>query len=1056
MKISHFFIDRPIFSAVLSILLLVLGGISMLGLPISQYPEVAPPTIQVTASYPGASAETVAETVAAPIEQEINGVENMLYLTSQATGDGNVTITVTFELGTDLDAAQVLVQNRVAVALPRLPQSVRNLGVTTRKNSPNLMMVVHMLSPDDSLDQLYISNYAFLQVKDVIARLDGVGDVRIFGAREYSMRVWLDPERMASLGLIVEDVIAAVQNQNVQVAAGVVGEEPLPNAVDFRLNVETQGRLVEPKEFEKIIVKRGADGSVTRMRDIGRVEIGGYDYSTNSYLDGKPAVAIAIFQRPGSNALATSDAVIQSFEELSEAFPKGMAYSIVYNPTEFIEQSIDAVVETIFEAVVLVVIVIVLFLKTWRAAIIPIVAIPVSLIGTFLVMAMIGYSLNSLSLFAMVLAIGIVVDDAIVVVENVERNLRRGLSPREAARQTMTEVSTALIAISLVLLAVFIPTAFVPGIAGQFYAQFAVTIATSTLISLIVSLTLSPALAALLLREEDASEKPSLIMRPVHAFFRLFDKGFDSLANGYGAMVGKLVRIPIIVLIIYGGLIYAAVDIFRTTPGGFVPEMDQGYFIVVVQTPSGAALSRTDTVVQDLSTKLRGIDGISHTVAFAGFDGATFTNASNAAAIFTPLLPFKERIEKGIDANAIYGQMWGIASQVQDAVVFVIKPPPIQGIGTGGGFKMYVLDQRGRGPEALEAAAQQLAGAANADPGLTQVFTFFNTRTPKIYADIDRHKAEILNVPLERVFSTLETFLGSSYVNDINLFGRTFRVRVQADAEFRDDPSDIGKLWTRNLDGEMVPLSALAKLEDRTGPYRVARYNLFPGAAVQGATVPGVSTGEAIVRMEALADQVLPDGFSYQWTELAYQEKQAGDTAIYVFAAAVLFVFLLLAAQYESWLLPLAVILIVPMCLLAAMYGVTWRDMSNDILVQIGLVVLVGLAAKNAILIVEFAKQAEEEGMNRFEAAADAARTRLRPILMTAFAFILGVTPMAVATGAAAEMRQVLGTAVFSGMVGVTFFGLIFTPVFYTVCRKLAKDTRQKEAAVRTVKAGES
>ncbi len=978
MKLTHFFIERPIFASVLSILLLVLGGISYFSLPIAEYPEVAPPTIQVAASFPGASAEVVAETVAGPIEQEINGVENMLYIVSQATGDGNVTITVTFELGTDLDAAQVLVQNRVAIALPRLPQAVRDLGVTTRKNSPNLMMVAHMFSPDQSLGELYISNYALLQVKDELARLDGVGDVQLFGAREYSMRIWLDPQRMAELDLIVEDITQALEQQNVQVAAGVLGQEPVASGIDLRLNVEAQGRLVEPREFENIIVKRGDNGSVTRIRDIGRAEIAGYDYSTNSYLGDRPAVAMVVFQRPGSNALSTAQSVIATLERLKVDFPPGLDFAVVYNTTEFIQQSIDAVIMTILEAVVLVIIVIVLFLKTWRAAIIPIVAIPISLIGTFLILATLGFSLNNLSLFAMVLAIGIVVDDAIVVVENVERNLRLGMTPRAAAHRTMDEVSGALIAISLVLLAVFIPTAFVTGIAGQFYRQFAVTIAASTVISLIVSLTLSPALAALLLREEHAGEKPSLLMRPVHAFFRLFDRSFDWLSNGYGGMVRRLVRLPLLVLVVYGGLIFLAVETFRSTPGGFIPEADQGYFITVVQLPPGSSLSRTDAVIRSLSEKLNTLDGVANTVAFAGFDGATFTNASNTGVIFTPLLSFQERTRRGIDSNALYGQMWGIVSQIEEAMVFVIKPPPIQGIGTGGGFKLYVLDRRGRGPEALEQATQALAAAANADPGLTQVFTFFNTATPKIYADIDRQKVEMLNVPLERVFSTLSTFLGSRYVNDLNLFGRSFRVRMQADAEFRDDVSDLGKFWTRNEAGEMVPLSAVATFEDRTGPYRVPRYNLFPAAELQGSAVPGYSTGDAILAVERLAEDVLPDGFGFEWTDIAFQEKQAGDTALYVFAAAVLFVFLLLAAQYESWLLPLAVILIVPMCLLAAMVGVSLRGMSNDILVQIGLVVLVGLAAKNAILIVEFAKQAEDTGMTRFEAAAAAAQTRLR------------------------------------------------------------------------------
>ncbi|MDF1748611.1 MAG: multidrug efflux RND transporter permease subunit [Alphaproteobacteria bacterium] len=1043
MKFSHFFIERPIFASVLSIVIVVLGGISYFSLAISQYPEVAPPTIQVSASYPGASAETVAETVASPIEQEINGVDNMLYIESQSTGDGNVSITVTFELGTDLDAAQVLVQNRVAIALPRLPESVRALGVTTRKNSPDIMLVAHLLSPDGSLDHLYVSNYAYLKVKDELTRIKGVGDVRIYGAREYSMRVWLDPQRMAELGLIVDDITAALQQQNVQVAAGAIGQEPMSPDIDFRLTVEAQGRLARPKEFEQIIVKRGEDGSITRLRDIARVELSGYDYATNSYLDGQEAAAILVFQSPGSNALATSEAVKAKMEELKKNFPKGLDYKIAYNPTEFIQQSVDAVLDTILEAIVLVVIVIILFLKTWRAAVIPIVAIPISLIGTFLIMAAVGFSLNNLTLFGLVLAIGIVVDDAIVVVENVERNLRKGMSPRQAAHRTMDEVSTALIAISLVLMAVFIPTAFVTGIAGQFYRQFAVTIAASTAISLVISLTLSPALAAMLLRPHDANEKHSLIMRPIHAFFRGFDRSFDALSNGYGGTVKRLVRLPLIVLIVYGGLIYVAAETFQKTPSGFVPAIDQGYFITVVQTPAGSSLDRTDAVVKPLAEKLKAINGISHVVALTGLDGATFTLSTNGAALFTTLMPFKEREAKGISADAIYGQMWGVVSQIQEAQIFVIKPPPIRGIGTGGGFKLYVLDRNGQGSAALQQATQTLAGAANGDPQLTQVFSFFNTSTPSIYADIDRQKAEMLNVPLERIFSALSTFLGSQYVNDINLFGRTYRVRMQADEKFRDDVSDIGKLWTRNMDGEMVPIGAVASFEDRTNAYRVPRFNLSPGAAIQGSTIPGISTGQAIVKMEALADKVLPDGFTYQWTEIAYQEKQAGNTAIYVFGAAVLFVFLLLAAQYESWLLPLAVILIVPMCLLAAMLGVNFRGYSNDILVQVGLIVLVALAAKNAILIVEFARQAEEEGMTRFEAAVEAAKTRLRPILMTSFAFILGVTPLVIAKGAGAEMRQVLGTAVFSGMIGVTIFGLIFTPVFYTVCQKFARKPRE-------------
>ena len=1046
MKFAHFFIDRPIFATVLSLLVVVLGAISYLGLPIALYPDVAPPTIQVSASYPGASAETVSKTVAAPIEQAVNGVENMLYMSSQSTGDGNMAITVTFALGTDLDTARVMVQNRVAIAEPRLPAAVRELGITTQESSPNLIMAINLLSPDKSLDQLFVSNHA-VQIRDRLTRLDGVSDVLLFGAREYSIRVWLDPERMAALGLIVEDVIGALKEQNVQVAAGVVGQEPLADPVDLRLNIETRGRLRDPDEFERIIVKRGEDGSITRIRDIGRVEIGGDTYSTNSYLGADPAVAMALFQRPGSNALATADEAIATMEEMKKNFPPGLDYAIVYNPTEFIKQSIDKIIDTIFEATILTVVIIVLFLKTWRAAVIPIAAIPISLIGTFTVMAAMGYSLNTLSLLALVLAIGIVVDDAIVVVENIERNLRRGLQPREAARKAMSEVGGALVAISLVLLAVFGPVAFIPGITGQFFRQFAVAISASSAISLLVSLTLSPALAALLLKPEDLAKKPPLPLRPVRGFFNLFDRGFGALSSGYGGVVKRLVRLPLLVLAVYGGLIYLAVDRFRETPGGFVPAMDQGYYMVLIQALPGSSLSRTDAIMRRVSGGLRQIDGIAETVNFAGFNIATFTMAPDSAVIFAVLLPPEKRAARGLSARQVLGQMWGVASQEQEALVFVVQPPPIPGIGTGDAFKMYVLDQRNRGPEALAAVANQLVGAANQDPDLSQVFTLFNTRTPQVYADIDRHKAKILNVPLGRIFSALSTYLGSTYVNDINLFGRTFRVRVQADGAFRDDPSDLGKLWTRNLNGEMVPLSSVMTLENRTGPYRVPRYDLFPGAAVQGTEMPGVSTGEALTRMEALAQRILPDGFAYEWTELALQEKLAGNTAIYVFVAAAFFVFLLLAAQYESWLLPLSVILIVPMCLLAAMLGIAYRGMSDDVLVQIGLVVLVALAAKNAILIVQFAKQAEESGMSRFEAAAEAAKIRLRPILMTSFAFILGVTPLAVASGPGSEMRQGLGTAVFAGMIGVTLFGLIFTPVFYTVCRKLSRDRKPQATA---------
>jgi HAE1 family hydrophobic/amphiphilic exporter-1 len=1039
MRFGHFFVDRPIFASVVSILIILVGVAAYFGLPVAQYPEIAPPTIQVTASYPGASAEVVSETVATPLEQEINGVEGMLYMVSQATADGQLSLSVTFALGTDLDIAQVLVQNRVAIALPRLPEEVRQIGVTVRKNSPDMLMVIHLSSPDGSRDQLYISNYANLQIRDVLARVDGVGDVRVFGARNYSMRIWLDPDKVAARNLTAGDVVQALRGQNVQVASGVLDQPPVPDQGAFQLNVETLGRLREAKEFENIVVKTEPGGRVTRVRDIARVELGAQDYTANGYLDRRAAVPLLIFQQPGSNALETADHLFATMAELAKSFPSGLRYDVVYNPTEFIAQSVEAVIDTIYEAMVLVVLVVILFLQTWRASIIPIVAIPISLIGTFAVMAAFGFSLNNLSLFGLVLAIGIVVDDAIVVVENVQRNLEQGMSPKEAAHRTIDEVGNALVAIALVLGAVFIPAAFITGISGQFFRQFAITIAAATGISLIVSLTLSPALCALLLKPPRAETgRRPLLLRPVHGFFAGFNWLFDRLALGYGGVTRRLVRLTAVVLAVYAGLIALTAWQFERAPTGFIPPQDQGYLITVVQLPPGASLARTDAVVRQATEIALGTPGVIHAVPFAGFDGATFTNAPNAGAIFATLAPFAERAKKGLSAERILADLSQRYGALQEALIIVIQPPPVRGIGTAGGFKMMVEDRRGRGPEALEAAATELVAAAHQTPGLSRVFSLFNTRTPKIYADIDRVKAEMLGVTPEQVFETLEVYIGSTYVNDFNMLGRTFRVTAQADAPFRDDLRDVSRLETRSDQGAMVPLGSVATFRDISGPYRVPRYNLYPAAEVQGSTAPGTSTGEALAAMEQLAAQVLPDGFGYEWTELALQEKLAGGGGLLVFIASVVFVFLLLAAQYESWLLPLAVILIVPMCLLAGVTGLLLRGMDVNILAQIGFVVLVGLAAKNAILIVEFARQGEERGLDRFGAATEAARTRLRPILMTSFAFIFGVVPLMVATGAGAEMRQSLGTAVFFGMLGVTLFGLLFTPVFYVACRRLA------------------
>jgi len=1036
LRLSHFFIDRPIFATVISVFITLIGAVAYVTLPVAQYPEIAPPTVVVNASYPGASAEVVSNTVATPIEQEVNGVEDMLYMVSQATGDGNLQLTVTFKLGTDLDIAQVLVQNRVAVAEPRLPEEVRRIGVTVRKNSPDLMMVIHLNSPDASRDQLYISNYATLQVKDELARLDGVGDVRVFGARDYSMRIWLDPEKTQARNLTAGEVVAALQAQNVQVASGVLNQPPVPQPGAFQLNIETLGRLTDTRQFLNIVVKTEPDGRVTRVRDIGRVELAAQDYNVNSYLDERQAVALGIFQRPGSNALATAELIQTTMAELGKSFPPGLRYDIVYNPTEFIAQSVNEVIKTIFEATALVVVVVILFLQTWRASIIPIVAIPVSLVGTFAVLAALGYSLNNLSLFGLVLAIGIVVDDAIVVVENVERNLRQGMSPRDAAHETMDEVGSALIGIALVLCAVFIPAAFIPGISGQFFRQFAVTITAATVISLIVSLTLSPALCALLFKRHEAQEKrPFILVRPIHAFFRGFNNAFDWMSRGYGGMTRRLVRLGAVVLVVYAGLIALTAWEFGRAPTGFIPQQDQGYLITVVQLPPGSSLARTDDVVRRAAKIILETDGVSHAVPFAGFDGATFTNAPNSAAIFSPLKPFAERAAQGLSAGRILGDLTARLGAIQDAFIITIPPPPVRGIGNSGGFKMMVQDQRGRGLPALEAATQDLLAAASQTPGLTGLFSLFNTRTPKIYADIDRVRAEMLGVPANRVFETLEVYVGSAFVNEFNYLGRTFRVTAQADGRFRQDIRDIANLKTRNDSGAMVPIGSVASFRDMTGPYRVPRYNLYPAAELQGNTLPGYSTGYALAEMERLAAERLPDGFGFQWTELAYQEKLAGSSGLFVFAASVVFVFLVLAALYESWALPLAVILIVPMCLLAAVSGLTWRGMDVNILAQVGFVVLIGLAAKNAILIVEFAKQGEDQGQSRFDAAVQAARTRLRPILMTSFAFILGVLPLVIATGAGAEMRQSLGTAVFFGMIGVTLFGLVLTPVFYVVTR---------------------
>ena len=1043
MRFSHFFIDRPIFASVLSLIILIVGGIAQFRLPISEYPEIAPPTVTINATYPGASAEVLAQTVATPIEQEVNGVDDMLYISSQSTGDGALTVSVTFKPGVDIDQAQVLVQNRVAVAQPRLPEDVQRLGLVVRKASPDLMMVVHMVSPDGSRDQQYISNYATLYVKDVLTRVDGVGNAVVFGARDYAMRVWLDPAQVAGHNLTATEVLLAMRAANLQVAAGAINQAPATSPGGFTLTVNTLGRLTTPEEFGNIVLRAEPGGSVTRLRDVARVELGAQDYTQNAYLDNKTATALGIFQRPGSNALATADRIKAAMEELKKNFPPGLDYTVVYNPTEFIQASINAVIHTLFEALLLVVIVVIVFLQTWRAALIPLVAIPVSLIGSFAVMSAVGISFNTLSLFGLVLAIGIVVDDAIVVVENVERYLTQGMSPKAAAHKTMDEVGGALIAISLVLIAVFLPTAFITGLQGSFYKQFAITIAASTAISAFVSLTLSPALAALLLKTHALSHletaKPTLrdrLMSPINWFFNRFNHGFEWLSENYGRLTARTVRWVAATLVVYAGLLFFTYNRLASTPTGLVPQLDRGYFIAAMQLPPGSTLERADKLVRHASDLITNTPGVQNAVAFVGFDGATFTNAPNTGVIFVPLKPFDERAD--IPKDKILADLRGKLFQLREAFVFVLEPPSVPGIGTGGGLKGYVQDRAARGLPALEGVAWALAGAAGQTPGLTQAFTLFSTKTPQIWAEIDRTKAEQLGVPIGNVFQTLSVYMGSAYVNDFNLLGRTYRVTAQADNPYRLTVRDVANLKTRSVSGEMVPIGSVANFTDTTGPYRVARYNLYPAAEVQVALVRGYSSGQGIASMEGLANKVLPSGFAFEWTEIALQEKLAGNTSIMAFGLAVLFVFLLLAALYESWLLPLAVILIVPMCILAAMIGVNIRGLDRNILVEIGLVVLVGLAAKNAILIVEFAKQGHEAGMNRIDAAVSAARTRLRPILMTSLAFILGVVPLVFSTGAGAEMRQSLGTAVFAGMLGVTAFGLIFTPVFYVISTGLA------------------
>ena len=1039
MNFSRFFIDRPIFAAVLSIMIFVAGVLAIFKLPISEYPDVVPPSIVVRAQYPGANPKVIAETVAAPLEEQITGVEGMLYMSSQATSDGSLALTVTFKIGTNVEQAETQVQNRVQRALPRLPEEVRQIGVTTVKSSPNLTMVVHLVSPNGRYDDVYLRNYAVLNIKDQLSRIPGMGETILFGAGDYAMRIWLDPQKVAARGLTASDVVSAIREQNVQVAAGVVGASPAKNA-EFQLTVNTQGRLQSVDEFGRIIVRTGTDGSVTQLKDVARIELGSNNYALRSLLNNKSAAAIAIFEAPESNALQLSTDVRAKMEELKKDFPEGVDYSVVYDPTQFVRESIRAVIHTLLEAVALVVLVVIIFLQTWRASIIPLVAVPVSIIGTFALMLGFGFSINTLSLFGMVLAIGIVVDDAIVVVENVERNIQDGLSPRDATVRAMKEVSGPIIAIALVLCAVFVPIAFVAGLTGQFYRQFALTIAISTVISAFNSLTLSPALAAVLLRPHDAPKDRLTrgMDRVFGGFFGWFNRVFGKASHRYERGVQGVLHRKSLSLVVYAVLVLAAVVMFRLVPSGFVPGQDKQYLVGFAQLPDAASLDRTDAVIRRMSDIAKSVPGVQDSVAFPGLSINGFTNAPNAGVVFFSLKPFDERTGASQSGGAIAQQINQKLGAIQDAFIMVFPPPPVNGLGTIGGFKMMIEDRGNVGYDELYKATQALQMKAWQTPELAGVFSSYQINVPQLFADVDRTKAKQLGVPLSVIYQTLQINLGSLYVNDFNQFGRTYQVKVQADAQFRSRAEDIAQLKVRSDKGEMIPLSSLMRVKDSYGPDRVQRYNAYISADLNGGAAPGVSSGQAQAAMERIAREVLPKGVTYEWTDLTYQEQLAGNTMVFVFPLCVLLVFLVLAATYESWTLPLAVILIVPMSILCALIGVKLTGGDNNVFTQIALFVLVGLASKNAILIVEFARELEDHGRTIVQAALESCRLRLRPILMTSIAFIMGVVPLVFSSGAGAEMRHAMGVAVFAGMLGVTLFGLFLTPVFYVLLRTLA------------------
>ena len=1044
MKIAHFFIDRPVFAIVISVVTIIAGSIALFTLPIAQYPEIVPPTVTVTASYPGASAETIAKTVATPIEEQVNGVENMLYMSSQSDNTGNLTVTVTFRVGTNLDVAQVQVQNRVAVALPQLPPEVQQQGVTVKKASPDITLALAFYSPDGSHDPLFISNYVTLQLKDEIARLPGVGDLKIFGVRDYSMRLWLDPDQLATRGITVGDVINAVKEQNVQVAAGLVGGPPLPEqSAAFQYTLNARGRLTDPSQFGDIIVKVGADGRVTQLKEVGRVELGAADYGTANSYDGHPAVCLAIYQLPGTNAIDTANVIYARMKELKRRFPPGLDYAIAHDTTPFVRESISDLTHTLLIAIGLVALVVLVFLQSWRASLVPILAIPVSLIGSFAVMWVVGFSLNMLTLFGLVLAIGIVVDDAIVVVENVERWIEQGLSPRDAAFRAMDEVTPAVIAIAFGLSAVFVPVAFIPGITGRFYQQFALTIAFSTLLSALNSLTLSPALSALLLKPRDAGRDwlTKALDFTFYGFFRAFNRGFDLTNRWYISALQQVVRHAVVAVIIYVGLVVLAYNVFSVVPTGFIPTQDQGYLLVNVQMPDASSIDRTDAVVTQLSALARNTTGVQDALAVSGMSILTRANSSAAGFLFLRLTPFSQRAgHSDLSAITIAKRLTQKFSKVEDGQAMVLPPPPVHGIGNAGGFTLEIEDRSGGAtPQQLQAATRKLIAAARNRPELTTLFSTFRSNVPQLYVNVDRAMAKKQNVAVTDVFQALQVYLGGFYINDFNYLGRTWHVMAQADSPFRATAAQVTHLKTRNGAGQMVPLGAVSRLKDIVGPDRIQRYNLYSSADIVGASAPGYSSGQALAAMEETANANLTSQYSYDWTDLAFQEKAASGLAFLVFPLCVLFVWLTHSAEYESFALSTAIVLIVPMCLLCGVTAVWARHMDNYIFTQIGFVVLAGMSVKNAVLIVEFAKQQQENhgSMKAGEAAIEAARLRLRPILMTSFAFIFGVIPLITATGAGAEMRQALGTVVFFGMIGVTLFGVFLTPVFYAVIRRV-------------------